>query len=341
MKAWLIMKKDFEEFKQNKMIISSLAVFPLLLAVIVPIATLLPLSYAIEEEEKKIIYEEDIAYPSTNETIIGEISGMVENKTIRSGKVSSAIVKGSIIEKDVKVENSILISCVVNGSVENSTLVNSIINTKRVLNVNIVDSKFVRSSPGLEELNFAFDISFSMVLIFFILIPMIIPTLVASYSIVGEKNNRSLEPLLATPISGRELLLGKIFAIFVPSLFVTYASFGLFVVIVAAVFPQILYRIFTAEWLIALGLIVPLASLMSIETNVFISTRYSDVRVAQQMGGLGTLPVFLLFVPLLSGIVQVALFLGVFAFAVALVDVGIFVITDKLFDRESILLRWK
>src|SRR5690349_21858891 len=46
----------------------------------------------------------------------------------------------------------------------------------------------------------------------FLLMPMILPSIIASYSIVGEKSNRTLEPLLATPIKTWELLTGKILA---------------------------------------------------------------------------------------------------------------------------------
>src|SRR5919109_723821 len=43
----------------------------------------------------------------------------------------------------------------------------------------------------------------------FLLMPMILPSIIASYSIVGEKSNRTVKPLLATPIKTLELLAGK------------------------------------------------------------------------------------------------------------------------------------
>src|SRR5689334_5696626 len=49
---------------------------------------------------------------------------------------------------------------------------------------------------------------------FFVIIPGIIPTPIASYSIVGEKVEKSLEPLLATPVTDGEILLGKSIAAF-------------------------------------------------------------------------------------------------------------------------------
>src|SRR4030042_5883037 len=45
-------------------------------------------------------------------------------------------------------------------------------------------------------------------MLMFMMTPMIIPVNIAAYSIVGEKTTRSLEPLLATPITNIELLTG-------------------------------------------------------------------------------------------------------------------------------------
>jgi ABC-2 type transport system permease protein len=44
-----------------------------------------------------------------------------------------------------------------------------------------------------------------------------IPMGIASYSLLGEKIQKSLEPLLATPVTDEELLLGKSIAAFVPT----------------------------------------------------------------------------------------------------------------------------
>ena len=51
----------------------------------------------------------------------------------------------------------------------------------------------------------------------FMMMPVIIPITVASYSIVGEKTTRTLEPLLATPITTVELLAGKGLAAALPA----------------------------------------------------------------------------------------------------------------------------
>lgn len=60
---------------------------------------------------------------------------------------------------------------------------------------------------------------------FFLLIPLAIPMTIAVYSIVGEKTEGSLEPLLATPVTTQQLLLGKSLAAALPAVGATWFSF--------------------------------------------------------------------------------------------------------------------
>src|SRR4029450_3613219 len=63
----------------------------------------------------------------------------------------------------------------------------------------------------------------------FLLLPMLLPSIIASYSIVGEKSNRTLEPLLATPIKTGELLTGKILASLLPTMLLTWVAGAIFI----------------------------------------------------------------------------------------------------------------
>ncbi len=114
-----------------------------------------------------------------------------------------------------------------------------------------------------------------------------LPSIIASYSFVGEKIEKSLEPLLATPTTDGELLLGKSLAAFIPCIAVTYASAAISAAILDAwsldklgvlVIPSL-------YWVIAIFAIAPLACILSVEANVIISSRVNDIRAAQQMGG--------------------------------------------------------
>jgi ABC-type transport system involved in multi-copper enzyme maturation permease subunit len=69
----------------------------------------------------------------------------------------------------------------------------------------------------------------------FLLMPVFVPILISSQSVAGEKERRTLEPLLAAPVSAAELVLGKSLASVVPAVAITWLSFGVFVVAVDAV----------------------------------------------------------------------------------------------------------
>ena len=62
------------------------------------------------------------------------------------------------------------------------------------------------------------------------MMPLMVPVTIAAYSIVGEKVTRSLEPLLATPISTTKLLLGKGLAAALPGIVTAWISYGLFLI---------------------------------------------------------------------------------------------------------------
>ena len=57
-----------------------------------------------------------------------------------------------------------------------------------------------------------------------------VPLGIASYSIVGEKVEKSLEPLLATPLTDGEILLGKAISAVIPTLVAMYAAAAVFMV---------------------------------------------------------------------------------------------------------------
>ncbi len=70
----------------------------------------------------------------------------------------------------------------------------------------------------------------STVLLVFLIMPLYIPLMIATYSIIGEKLTHTLEPLLAAPVSTRRLLLGKGLAAAAPGIAVTWVGYGMFLV---------------------------------------------------------------------------------------------------------------
>jgi ABC-2 type transport system permease protein len=179
---------------------------------------------------------------------------------------------------------------------------------------------------------------------FLIFIPAILPSILASYSFVGEKVERSLEPLLATPTTDGELLMGKSIASFLPCMGATYiaAAISLVIVDVWSLGQLGLLLLPTSYWVIALGLVSPLACILSVEANVIVSARVNDIRAAQQVGGLVVLPLIFLVLIAVTGVAgdNILLGLGV-CMALAVADAGLFYLAKATFQREEILTKWK
>src|SRR5437667_2714568 len=129
-------------------------------------------------------------------------------------------------------------------------------------------------------------------LILFMLIPTVVPLTMAIYSVIGEKSARTLEPLLATPVGVGDLLFAKSLASTVPSVIVTWSAYGIYLATVISIGSRAAVNAVTApRWILAIIVLVPLLTLLSVNLGILISTRVNDVRVAQQIGGLVVVPV--------------------------------------------------
>ncbi len=128
-------------------------------------------------------------------------------------------------------------------------------------------------------------------LTYMLVIPALVPSTLAAYSVVGEREQGTLEPILITPIRREEFLIGKALAVLIPTLMIAYAIFGIFLAI-AALFahPGIRSAIFAGSHIPVQLLFTPLLAGWSIWVGIAISTRSSDVRVAQQLSVFANLP---------------------------------------------------
>ncbi len=180
-------------------------------------------------------------------------------------------------------------------------------------------------------------------MVFFLLMPLAIPVTIASYSIVGEKTTRSLEPLLATPISTTEIILGKGLAAALPAIAATWLAFTIF--LVGARFFAASDRVYAAiadpMWLVGMALVAPLLTVFSVNVAIVISSRVNDPRAAEQLGMVVMIPVLGLFFLQILGVVALNVTsMAMFALVLAAVDAAMVVVGVKLFQRETILTRW-
>ncbi|MCB8985636.1 MAG: ABC transporter permease subunit [Ardenticatenaceae bacterium] len=196
---------------------------------------------------------------------------------------------------------------------------------------------------GLSEADCTAVYMLNLYTLMFMILPVAIPVTIAAYSIVGEKTARSLEPLLATPISTGELLVGKMIAACVPAVAVTWLAFLIYAIsarfmVNAAVFAEAMKPM----WWLAIFVVSPLLTLLAVSVAVMVSSRVTDPRVAEQLSALVILPLILLVVGQSVGLIlineQIILLIGVL---VAIADAVLVYLSVKLFQREAILTRWK
>jgi ABC-2 type transport system permease protein len=118
------------------------------------------------------------------------------------------------------------------------------------------------------------------------------PLGIAAYSLVGEKVQKSLEPLLATPTTDEEILAGKSIAAFLPAIAATYIGALIFTVLIDLFTHNTLnyYYFPNSNFAIILLLLAPLACILGVGFNVLVSSKVSDVRTAQQLGALIVIP---------------------------------------------------
>ena len=125
----------------------------------------------------------------------------------------------------------------------------------------------------------------SQFMLLFMLMPLAIPVTIASYSIVGEKTTRTLEPVLATPVTTLELLAGKALAAAIPGVGATWIGFVVFAfgTRLIAANPVVVARLTDPLWLMAIFVVGPLLAIASVSVAVMVSSRANDPRVAEQL----------------------------------------------------------
>ncbi len=176
-------------------------------------------------------------------------------------------------------------------------------------------------------------------LLLLLLTPVILPATIASYSVVGEREQGTLEPVLTTPVTREELLIGKAAAALIPAVAISYAFFAVMVSAVRAGAAQpVVDEVWQAPNFVAQLLFAPLLAGWAIWVGMAISARSSDVRVAQQLSTLASLPALgitaLLSFQVITPSVRVAVILAAVLLAINSVA---WRIVSATFDRERLV----
>src|SRR2546427_4635193 len=184
---------------------------------------------------------------------------------------------------------------------------------------------------------------FQQFLMLFLLLPITGAMSLAAHAVVGEKQARTLEPLLATPITTLELLVAKVLGALVPTLTISAAclaaSFGCVALFAE---PGVARAMISMRTMLLIALVGPTAALVSLQAAIVISSRVNDARTAQQFGVLIIIPLTAVFVAQLTGTLWLsATAIGLMGLGLLGVWILLTLFSVALFERETILTRWR
>ena len=184
---------------------------------------------------------------------------------------------------------------------------------------------------------------FQQFLMMFMLIPITGAMALAAHSVVGEKQARTLEPLLATPVTTVELLVAKVLGALLPTLAVAGAGLVLYFAGLAVFAePGVTGAMATGRTAVLIAFVGPIAALVSLQAAIVISSRVNDARTAQQFGVLIIIPLSALLVAQFTGTMWLStMLLALIGLGLVGVWILLMVMSIAIFDRESILTRWK
>jgi ABC-type transport system involved in multi-copper enzyme maturation permease subunit len=177
------------------------------------------------------------------------------------------------------------------------------------------------------------------VLLYMLALPVLTPAMLAAYAVAGEREQGTLEPVLTTPIRREEFLLGKALAVLAPSTGIAYAVFAFFLAFVACfAHPAVASAIIHGPDILAQVFFTPLLAAFSVWVGIAVSTRSSDVRVAQQLSLLGSLPVGVATSLIAFDVIHATFGLAIgLAVLLLLANALSWRIVTPMFDRERLL----
>ena len=184
---------------------------------------------------------------------------------------------------------------------------------------------------------------FQQFLLLFLLTPITGAMALAAHAVIGEKQARTLEPLLATPVSTGELLVAKMLGALLPTLVISLAGLALYLGgIVAMAAPGVAASMVSLRTAMLAVWVGPAAALVSLQAAIIISSRVNDARTAQQFGVLIIIPLAAVLVAQFTGALWLSsTMLALLGLGLVGVWVLLVLLSVAIFERDTILTRWR
>lgn len=175
---------------------------------------------------------------------------------------------------------------------------------------------------------------------FFLILPLMFSTVIASESFAGERERKTIEALLYTPATDTELFLGKVLAAFIPAVLITWGSFAAYTIVLNVAAYSVMNRIWfpLPSWYPLILWVSPAISLLGIAVTVLISARVQTFMGAYQSSGSLVLLVLALLAGQATGIVYLSVLTGFLIGLFLLVIDGVLMLyAIRTFNRDKLL----
>jgi ABC-type Na+ efflux pump permease subunit len=172
----------------------------------------------------------------------------------------------------------------------------------------------------------------------FLMLPIMVSVIAAVFA--GEKERKTLEALLYTPTTNRELFVAKLLSGWLAAIAVAWVGFILYIVMANAAAWSQLNRIFfpDAMWLVLILWVVPAIAGLGVGAMVLASSRAQGFQDANQLGGMVVLPIVALFYLQVAGVmyfnVIVALLMGMVIWLLTILSIWL---GSRIFQRNRLL----
>lgn len=176
----------------------------------------------------------------------------------------------------------------------------------------------------------------------FLIMPLMVSSVFAADSFAGEKERKTLEALLYTPTTDRDLFISKLAGAWVTAVSVALLSFVVYAVMVNAAGWHSIGHIFfpNAMWIALVLWVTPGVAALGLVVMVFVSVRAQGFQDAYQTGGLVVLPVVALTIGQISGVMYfslaVVLLVGLIVW---IIDAVLLWFASKSFRRGELMTR--
>jgi len=176
----------------------------------------------------------------------------------------------------------------------------------------------------------------------YLVLPLMVASVIAADSFAGEKERKTLEALLYTPTTDRELFLAKLLSAWLPALGIAWGGFVLYAIVANLAAWSTMGRIFfpNAMWIVLALWVAPAAAGLGLGTVVLISARAQSFQEAYQLGAVLVLPVVLLVIGQATGVMYfnsgLVLLLGLVFWAV---DAVLLWLGGRIFRRSELTVQ--